>query len=293
MYKSNKSEKDNFKLKKSEWSKKDYFFSELDPKIREKLIIDDVGEFSTCDQPMARLTSRVMEMIIGTNNFTITDATACCGGNSLSFSSFFKKVNSVEIDKERFNILKHNLENTLNTKNVDFYCGDYTKIYKEISEDVIFIDPPWGGPDYRKEKYIDCFLSNISLAKICINLSKIKEGELKFIFLKLPFNFDVDSFFDEFNSSYHCNWAIIDFYKRNKENSIKQKLIVLNYKHITYQQFQENLKSIPKGNDELFITSEYWSNDPVGWKLVNPNQKSEKKRSLDNSQKDDFYESFD
>jgi tRNA/tmRNA/rRNA uracil-C5-methylase (TrmA/RlmC/RlmD family) len=37
----------------------------------------------------------------------ITDATTNAGGNTLSFSKYYKHVHSVEIDKETFEYLKH------------------------------------------------------------------------------------------------------------------------------------------------------------------------------------------
>ena len=39
----------------------------------------------------------------------ITDATSNIGGNTLSFSLFFDKVNAVEYEKETFDYLKYNM----------------------------------------------------------------------------------------------------------------------------------------------------------------------------------------
>ena len=80
----------------------------------------------------------------------ITDATSNIGGNTLSFSLFFDKVNAVEYEKETFNYLKYNM-NIYKRTNIKFYNDDYTKILSDINEDIIYIDPPWSGIDYKKK----------------------------------------------------------------------------------------------------------------------------------------------
>ena len=77
------------------------------------------------------------------------------------------------------------------------HCADYTKIYDTLHQDVVFIDPPWGGPSYKKKKSVKLQLSNIPLYKIIQNLS----NRVKLIVLKTPTNFDVGSLFHY--KSYH------------------------------------------------------------------------------------------
>ncbi|GFR48064.1 hypothetical protein Agub_g9900, partial [Astrephomene gubernaculifera] len=40
---------------------------------------------------------------------TVTDGTACCGGNSLSLAARFQRVNAVELDADRAEDLRHNV----------------------------------------------------------------------------------------------------------------------------------------------------------------------------------------
>ena len=62
------------------------------------------------------------------------------------------KVYSTEINKDNFDILKHNiwidkLNNKISIKNDDFI--QYIKHISKGFCDLVFIDPPWGGPRYK------------------------------------------------------------------------------------------------------------------------------------------------
>jgi len=120
----------------------------------------------------------------------LTDSTANCGGNTISFhlSHSFKKINSVEIDTETFNMLKNNL-NTYHLPTNNVYCCDYLSIYKNLQQDVIFIDPPWNGKDYIKVQCLDLYLSNINIIDICFDIITSKMATL--IVLKLPVNYNL------------------------------------------------------------------------------------------------------
>ena len=42
-------------------------------------------------------------------------------------------------------------------KNVHLHEGDTTILYKEYPLDILYLDPPWGGPDYKEKKELDLF----------------------------------------------------------------------------------------------------------------------------------------
>lgn len=127
----------------------------------------------------------------------VTDGTANIGGNTISFylNGIFQ-VNAVEMDDLTCQILKHNLEvYKLPTNTV--YCCDYLSIYKKLEQDVVFLDPPWGGPDYKKASLIDLYLGGnsseksltINIIDICAELMEEKKTTL--IVLKLPLNYNL------------------------------------------------------------------------------------------------------
>jgi hypothetical protein len=116
-------------------------------------------------------------------NSTITDATACVGGNSMLFCRDFKHVNLVEMDYSTALILKNN---TKNNKNKTIYYADYNIIKYLLSQDIIFFDPPWGGKDYKRNNSIDLFLGSENIIEIIDSLYNY----CRIICLKAPVNFN-------------------------------------------------------------------------------------------------------
>jgi hypothetical protein len=100
------------------------------------------------------------------SNKTLTEASACIGGNSWSFADKVKNINLVEIDKNNFKALKHNMGVVFNKdpennileykagKNMSFFNDNYIKIKDKVAGDIIFYDPPWGGVDYKNEPQV-------------------------------------------------------------------------------------------------------------------------------------------
>lgn len=124
---------------------------------------------------------------------TILDMTAGIGGNTISFCKNFKNVISVEIDSNRFHILKNNVNN-YSYKNITLFNGDSVKLLPDYNQqiDAVFIDPPWGGPKYKNDKNINLTLSNYKLKTIIELISKYNynQEKIKIISLKLPYNYD-------------------------------------------------------------------------------------------------------
>jgi tRNA/tmRNA/rRNA uracil-C5-methylase (TrmA/RlmC/RlmD family) len=59
---------------------------------------------------------------------SITDATACVGGDTIHFSGYFRKVDSIEWKHDNFVVLRNNVE-VYGLKNVILHEGDATKIF--------------------------------------------------------------------------------------------------------------------------------------------------------------------
>ncbi len=116
-------------------------------------------------------------------NCIVTDGTAGSGGDSINFSNNFEKVNSVEINKEMYYILANN---TRHKNNIALYNDDYTKIYNRLIQDVIYLDPPWGGTEYKYKKDIVLELSGIPLSLFIKNISRHCKETL--VFIKAPLN---------------------------------------------------------------------------------------------------------
>lgn len=141
------------------------------------------------------------------NDKIIVDLTGGVGGDSINFSKVFKQVISIESDYNRYLQLKNNIE-VYNADNIICINGDSTKLVDKIANyDVLYIDPPWGGRNYKKydklrlkfgdydlETFIlNCFNKNKSLSEEIkeVKDEKIKITVPKVIVLKLPYNYDI------------------------------------------------------------------------------------------------------
>jgi predicted RNA methylase len=129
-----------------------------------------------------------MQNVLGnTSTKTITDATGCVGGDTIQFGLNFKSVDTIEINKNNFEALKNNVA-VYNLKNIKLYLGDATDLYN-WKTDVLYIDPPWGGPNYREVKELDLLISATRL-DIWLEQILLRKNRPSYIFLKLPTNYN-------------------------------------------------------------------------------------------------------
>ena len=73
-----------------------------------------------------------------------------------------------------------------------------------MKQDVIFFDPPWGGPNYKEIQELDLFLSNIELSKIVNCIFK----NVECIAIKIPHNFNKKKFLSNLS---HIEKEIIEY----------------------------------------------------------------------------------
>lgn len=174
----------------------DYYFPIKKGIDLSKLKISNIGKYSISKPTDALIINNIiLKYFKKSKKLTITDATANNGGNTIHFAFEFNQVNSVEIAKDQFDILKNNVD-VYGLKNVTLYNEDYLNIMKKINQDVIFIDPPWGGPSYFKIKDLDLFLGKQNLINIVKELYDNKA--FKLCVLKVPKNYNFSRFFNKF-----------------------------------------------------------------------------------------------
>lgn len=135
----------------------------------------------------------------------IFEASASIGCDTISLLSqvAFQRVISFEIDPERFLDLEYNIEAYKNfregkkwargpkseLKNEDF-LPHLRKMAGKVKNMVVYMDPPWGGLDYKTEDIKDLYYGETPLVDI------VKEFRSKVlgIVLKLPRNYPVTNF---------------------------------------------------------------------------------------------------
>ena len=187
------------------FNRSDYFPEEENVNMT-NLQMTNVGLYSiTKPEEADKITNIIIKNLPknSPNKYTITDGTSGVGGNVISFSKYFKKVNAVELNNVHFDILKHNVNIYMKARkitdskykyNVIYYKNSYFKIYNKIKQDIIFLDPPWGGRDYKKKKKVDIYIDNIKIHKIIPKL--VEHASL--VVLKLPYNYKFHKIFKKY-----------------------------------------------------------------------------------------------
>jgi hypothetical protein len=152
----------------------------------------------------------------------IVDATAHIGVDSINFLHSFKNANliSFEKDKHTYDILCSNLLNfshltktysvcklTDNNNKVQAYNLDFVENIDYIkNSDIVFIDAPWGGKNYRTKTKVSLYLHSNNVINNMYNLNKsyniieivkkilISNYNVYSIILKVPFNYEFSNF---------------------------------------------------------------------------------------------------
>ena len=96
-------------------------------------------------------------------------------------------------------LLNHYLLGSDAAARVTVHCGDYRALMFRLRQDVVFFDPPWGGPQYRDAASLDMFLGDSDVADIAVALTcAAAEGQpgagrpyARFVAIKAPVNYNV------------------------------------------------------------------------------------------------------
>lgn len=172
--------------------KRQFLFKKVAEHVRRKLLLDDEAMYSTTDQVTAeKIATTVAEHIPTTGQ--IIDATACIGGSALAFADIFKSVIAIEKDPIKFEYLRHNILLLGLKDKVKCVQGDCIDECAKHMANGIFIDPPWGGPQYKNKNSLALSLSGMPLSDVC----KMLACSTQYIILKVPTNFDYQSFIND------------------------------------------------------------------------------------------------
>lgn len=235
-----------------------YLWGELPARLMASIQMDEVASFSVTDMRTADAISRELLTLPGVSEVsTVTDATACVGGNAISLARFFRVVNAVELDPVRLQMLQHNLAVCLEGQRLascadcgrlQGLClcaspagsvasdaaakhdddaeaqdlaalrgppepgvtgaafestgitmplrpitgqlrplqGDCLRVCAGMPQDIVFLDPPWGGKGYKQREKIELFLSHKPIHEVCAELGK----HARYVALKLPLRAD-------------------------------------------------------------------------------------------------------
>ncbi|NWV40422.1 TGS1 synthase, partial [Grantiella picta] len=131
------------------WAQRYRLFSRFDEGIK----LDREGWFSVTPEKIAEhIAIRVSEAF---NCDIIVDAFCGVGGNAIQFALTSKRVIAIDIDPEKLRLARHNAEVYGVAEHIEFLCGDFMLLAGSLRADVVFLSPPWGGPDYATAEIFD------------------------------------------------------------------------------------------------------------------------------------------
>jgi hypothetical protein len=162
------------------------------------ILMDEVATFSCTSMPFANEIALLLSQLPGLTPLgqaTITDATACAGGDTIAFARHFSRVNAIELSPSRCQMLLNNVDVVRGVLGetglpgwVYVYQGDCLAIAPRLRQDVLYLDVPWGGKEYKKQSLVRLFLSSQAIYDVVVRFL----GLCKFVALKVPPNADCD-----------------------------------------------------------------------------------------------------
>jgi len=186
-----------------------YIFDNLTIEKYNKLLFTEESLYSSSKIEGSKLLKNIIIDNLSENNIIITDGTANIGTDSIFLSNYFNKINSVEISNINYQALANNV-NVFEKSNINTILGDIIIVIENLVQDVIYIDAPWGGRDYKKNDKMKLYLGNMEI----LDFYKKFRNKAKVFIFKVPYNYDFDYLKTYINSK-------IIIYPFKKESKIK------------------------------------------------------------------------
>ncbi|XP_044150172.1 trimethylguanosine synthase isoform X2 [Bufo gargarizans] len=131
------------------WAQRYRLFSRFDEGIK----LDEEGWFSVTPEKIAEhIAHRVRQCI---NGAVVVDAFCGVGGNAIQFALAGMHVIAVDIDPVKLELAYNNAMVYGVADRIELIRADYMCVARDLKADVVFLSPPWGGPDYVSAKTFD------------------------------------------------------------------------------------------------------------------------------------------
>lgn len=180
-----------------------------------KLIFTDESIYSSSKVEGSNLLKNIIIDNIKDHNITITDGTANIGTDSIYLSNYFKQINSIEISNINHKALVNNI-NVFQKSNIKPVLGDVINEINNLDQDVIYIDAPWGGRNYKKNENMKLYLGNMEILEFYKNF----KNKAKIFIFKIPYNYNFEYLKNNINEK-------IIIYPFKKDNKIKFFFILI------------------------------------------------------------------
>lgn len=141
------------------WLQRKAMFCRYDEGIH----MDAAGWYSVTPELVALQQARQTDALLrrsgkkgGLKSSWVLEAFTGVGGNLIQYAIASAFVIGVEIDAARLAMARHNAEQVYGVSNADFLVADFTADFlRPHAADVLFMSPPWGGPQYTTRHAFD------------------------------------------------------------------------------------------------------------------------------------------
>ncbi|KAK1433484.1 hypothetical protein QVD17_10394 [Tagetes erecta] len=127
------------------WCQRYILFSKYDDGIQ----MDEEGWFSATPECIAN------HHAFRCGSGIIVDCFTGVGGNAIRFAPKSTHIIAIDIDPKKIEYAQHNAAIYGVTDLIEFITGDCFILAQKLKADVIFLSPPWGGPEYVKARNFD------------------------------------------------------------------------------------------------------------------------------------------
>lgn len=181
----------------AESTKKDYLFAGHAPAVRAAFQVDDVALYSVTPAWMTAKICAALLAKVG-RDARVTDGTACVGGDTMAFAAVFAHVVAVEANADRAAMCAANVAAAGLADKVTVLHADYVNVRGCWQQDVVFLDAPWGGPEYWKTDALDLYLEHGGMQEPLADVCAAVWPATRVIALKVPSNFGHAAFLARF-----------------------------------------------------------------------------------------------
>ena len=127
------------------WAQRYRLFSRFDEGIK----MDKEGWFSVTPERIAEHIAERCRCDL------LIDAFCGVGGNAIQFAFTCERVIAIDIDPVKIAFARHNATVYGVEDRIEFIVGDYMQLIPSLKADVVFLSPPWGGPNYASAEVFD------------------------------------------------------------------------------------------------------------------------------------------
>ncbi|XP_058384701.1 trimethylguanosine synthase isoform X2 [Diceros bicornis minor] len=167
------------------WAQRYRLFSRFDDGIK----LDREGWFSVTPEKIAEhIAGRVSQSF---KCETVVDAFCGVGGNTIQFALTGKRVIAIDIDPVKIDLARNNAEVYGIADKIEFICGDFLLLASHLKADVVFLSPPWGGPDYATAETFDI---RTMMSPDGFEIFRLSQKITNNIVYFLPRNADIDQY---------------------------------------------------------------------------------------------------